>query len=354
MTKIAASAANPPLTLADLEAFDPGTSPSRTERRFACPLCDTRPRHGGRRSLSVNTETGLWICFRCGESGKLRERWQDRPRLTGRERRRAALRQSFSLKPEAAPEVDDDPSWRDRLAGAQPLHGTRGEAYLVERGLSPEIAAAAGAQFIPSWYRRPGVAYPLRNEAGELVGVGVRYVDGRDDPKTRSGGRLKYGVFATPGAFESSVLVLVEGPADALALAGVGIPAVALHRTGAPAWVIRRCAFRRVAVALDADVAGDEGSEKLLAAVQGFGAAAWRVRAWPETKDWADVLTAFGADMLRRLFFHRIAGPAWADAYQRHGRLPHPGLEAAINAADWRAFDRELTVYELPSRPAEP
>jgi hypothetical protein len=59
------------LSLADLEGFDPYTRAEGTERRFNCPLpsCSDKRPTTAHRSLSANTETGAWICHRCGAGG---------------------------------------------------------------------------------------------------------------------------------------------------------------------------------------------------------------------------------------------------------------------------------------------
>ena len=62
------------LTLAELELNDPRTRTSRSQRRFLCPFCGAdKPRDAAHRSLSLNVQTGRWICHRCGERGLLNE-----------------------------------------------------------------------------------------------------------------------------------------------------------------------------------------------------------------------------------------------------------------------------------------
>src|SRR3712207_2112828 len=100
---VTAGGGSPVLTLAELEAFDVGTSPGRAERRFCCPLpaCADKPRDAAHRSLSLNTATGEWYCFRCTAGGQLREHW--RPPLPRAQARRAALRRAFGLDEIAPP-----------------------------------------------------------------------------------------------------------------------------------------------------------------------------------------------------------------------------------------------------------
>jgi hypothetical protein len=288
------------LSLADLEAHDGGSREGPGERRFCCPLpaCRDKSRDAAHRSLSLNTATGWWVCYRCDARGKLTEQWEARDSRTAR--RAGALR---------AYAVHDDPRrgasataahLPEMLAGCVALASTPGERYLTGRGIPLEAASTSGVWFAPRWFDgRPAVVFPCHDRAGDLVAANGRYIDactghdGRPLPKTKTCGDLKLGVFATPGAWEHTPAVLVEGPADALALHACGLPAVALVEARAPYWVPRRLFGRRVAVALDADETGDERSAELLAKLLQFGADAfrWRPPATEGVKDWADLAT---------------------------------------------------------------
>jgi hypothetical protein len=288
--------AGPLLSLADLGA---GTAEASTgDRRFVCPLCDHTRHKQGTRQLSANMATGAWQCWHCGERGKLTDYWADRPALSRKDQKRERLRSIFHPVPRPEPEHDPgDAEWRVWLKMAVPLAGSPGEAYLAGRGIPRELAAACGVTYMARWYGRGGVAYPLHDRAGVLAAVGVRYiVDGA--PKTRVRGKLSLGAFATPGAFDGDTVMLVEGPADALSLALTGRSAVALHRTSAPDWVVKQCAFKRVLVGLDADATGDEDSVSLIASLRRYGAMPVRLRP-PAGKDWNDALIAWGIDRLR-------------------------------------------------------
>src|SRR5215212_2130620 len=142
-----AANARPVLSLAEIEANDPGTSPHGTERRFLCPLpaCADHRQPGQHRSLAVNVETGAWVCHRCGAAGKLIERWTD-PRESARNRLRAAFHVTVQkLVPEpvsghygpagdpaAAPR--SRPDWLD----FEPVSFTPGSHYLQARGIGED------------------------------------------------------------------------------------------------------------------------------------------------------------------------------------------------------------------------
>jgi hypothetical protein len=317
----------PPLSLADLEAFDARPAGGGRERRFCCPLpaCADKPRDRAHQSLSVDTDTGDWTCFRCGGAGRLVERW----RPAGAWRRERAL-WPFRLAPErerrhAASTPQLAPLW----AATSELAGTPGAAYLAGRGLPPDVAAACGVRFAPDWMGRPAVVFPLHDPTGALVAANTRYLGDEArrnsaQPKTRTIGDRVLGAFATPGAWAADPLVLVEGPCDALALYAAGVPAVALVGTRPPVWLAQRAFGRRVAVATDADPEGDRAAAALRGDLESLGAlrvTRWRVPAAGGIKDFGDVARGWGvaevravADVLRG---RDAAGRAGWDAPRR-------------------------------------
>lgn len=288
----------PVLTLEALEAFDPHAPLGGRERRFCCPLsdCADKPIDAVHRSLSVNVETGAFVCYRCGGRGVLKEHWQPR-----RERQQARLRRAFALdrSPRAAPAPDRDGLLDAALAAAQPLAGTPGVAYLEGRGVSWLAAMRCDVWFSASFVGRAAVLFPLIDPDGRVVALHGRHLDD-GEPKAHTLGHKHEGVFWVPTACAQPVLVLVEGPLDALALATVGYPALALCGTSAPDWLPCFCAFRRVALALDADDAGDRAAAQLAVRLRSLGSEVERWR--PEgAKDWAEALERDGRDALAAL-----------------------------------------------------
>jgi len=287
----------PVLTLAELEAFDPRASAGGRERRFTCPLpaCQEKRPNAAHRSLSLNVATGAWCCYRCGASGQLREHW--RPTGNQRDARRVAALRVFALPP---PPPAPDLTWKPMVAQLQPaVHVPAATRYLAQRGITPEVAARCEVCFSADWYGRPAVCFPIRDRAGALVAAHGRHIDGRVQPKCHTAGDLKRGVYATPGALEAPRLVVCEGPFDALSLAAVGVPATALCGTSEPAWLPQAAAFRRVALAFDADDAGDRAAERLAPLLRSFGATVERWRPPAAAKDWNEVLIDQGKDALR-------------------------------------------------------
>lgn len=289
------------LSLRQLEEFDPRSPMRDGERRFLCPFCGgDKPRDCAHRSLTLNTVSGAWMCWRCEAKGKLVEWHEERPLP---ERRREKLRQTFSLDEVSLRKDTPTKSagWRRTLRGLQPLDGTQGADYLLSRGLTVEIAHEAGARFSRDFYGRPAVVFPLRDKQGQLVAAQGRYLSNGSGPKARTVGDKKLGAFTTSGLWEAvaggAPLVVCEAPIDALSLALCGFPAFALCGKDGPDWLARACAFGTVALAFDADDAGDGGADKLAALIEPLGAKPFRLR--PEGgKDWNELLQEQGREEL--------------------------------------------------------
>lgn len=301
----------PVLSLADLEANDPQAPHSHgdSERRFLCPLCgEGKSATDGHRCLSLNTAQGTFTCYRCKASGKLREHWQERAAMTGRQRAQARLDRVCDLPPAApptAPAPEKSQALRVALRGHAALSDSPGAKYLQRRGVALDVADAARVRFLQRWLGRPAVMFRICDQGGAVVAAQGRYIDGRDNPKARTMGEKKHGVFLAPWASASGrifgpldaatpAIIITEAPLDALSLATAGYPALALCGTSGPAWLPKAAAFRPVLLALDADEAGDQAAANLAPVLGSFGARAHRLR--PEGgKDWNQIICEAGA-----------------------------------------------------------
>ena len=307
------------LSLRQLEEFDPRAPSGGGERRFLCPLCgEGKPKDATHRSLGVNTESGAWVCHRCGEKGKLAE-WKNEKPLDFRSTRRQKLRRAFSLDSEVSVDTSTNPSnialsWDKPLENLTSLAGTSGEKYLQSRSIALDVAHTAGVRFSPSWFGYPAVVFPIRDAQSTLVAAQGRYISDCKGPKARTTGNKKAGVFVTANFWEDikrgAPIVICEAPIDALSIAVCGFPALALcGKDGWPNWLQVKCAFKNVALAFDADNAGDVGSEKLSKALSSLGAKPFRLR--PSGKDWNEMLCSQGQSALSDwLAVHLLAFPS--------------------------------------------
>jgi hypothetical protein len=270
------------LSLEELERFDrkaPGRN--RNRRRFCCPLCgDNKPMDANHRCLSVDMTTGGYCCHRCGAKGKLREYCGG-----------AGETRIFThTGPE--PEEKSD-KWKKWWALAQPIRDTPGADYLARRGVPVDVAEAAGVKF-GRWFHDgeqfDAVLFPIRDARGKLIAVQARSIKG--DIKNTRGPKSAGVFFTTPGRSER--LAITEAPIDALVLAACGLSAVALLGTTWASWLPSALAGRDVALATDADEAGDKCALDLGA----LRAGAWRLRP-VGAKDFAELAELSSLDAVR-------------------------------------------------------
>jgi len=92
-------------------------------------------------------------------------------------------------------------------------------------------------------------------------------------------------------------IVLTEAPLDALSMALCGFPALALCGTDGPRWLHLACGLKNVALAFDADEAGDQATESIERRLQPFGARCRRLCP-PQGKDWNEWLQRDGREVM--------------------------------------------------------
>jgi len=270
--------------------------------RYYCPI------HGGdhQRSLSVDARTGLYYCHSCKAGGRLRDHWDDEgtTRPSGRRggprpaaaasddhtRQLVALLRADAerVATRARPIPDHARSFIDRLdalRGALADRRCPGAAYLRRRGLDPLLAARLGAGYAApgAWPGEgtggPGrIVYPLRDaRTGRIVSLlGRACVDDTTPPLGGRAGKAQLklrdcptGVWpsaqATRARRAKQPLVLVEGPADALALLALedAPPIVALGGTHNPLTLDVLRSLVGLIIAFDEDDAGRAASRRL-------------------------------------------------------------------------------------------
>ena len=79
-----------------------------------------------------------------------------------------------------------------------------------------------------------------------------------------------------------------------------------------PSWLAPALAFRRIALAFDADSAGDSATAKAASELRAFGCEVERWR--PSVKDWNEVLLTHGPDTLRRALLEDLSRRPGNDA----------------------------------------
>ncbi len=290
----------PILTRTKLEAYDLAPQRAGGRERYFCPI------HGSdhQQSLSVDPDSGKYICHTCKASGTLREHWADgggtfkrtpAPSIDeiGHRERAARLRADVEraerLVAETPADADRFLAQMDAMRKALRDPACPGAAYLRGRGLDPQRAADMGVCYAAPgvWPgdrgRRVGrVVYPLEDPlTGRIVSaVGRLCVDPSPSWSTELREQFKgakqrklagcpAGVWPSRSivvAREQGVpLVLVEGPADALALAQLRTltyPVLALVGT---ANVLPLVSFREIAgvvLALDDDESGKKATRQ--------------------------------------------------------------------------------------------
>lgn len=290
----------PILSRANLDAYDYAPSRAGGYDRYYCPI------HGGdhQRSLSVDPDTGKFRCHTCGATGTLREQWPDggstfkrtpAPSIEeiGRREREVRIRADAERAERLAAEI---PAAASRFlahmdAMREALRGPEcpGAIYLRGRGLDPQRAADLGVGYAApnAWPgdrgRRVGrVVYPLEDPlTGRIVSaVGRLCVDPSPSwseelreqfkgAKQRKLAGCPAGVWPSRSIAaareQGCPLVLVEGPADALALAQLAsltYPVLALVGTANVLPLVSLRGIAGVVLALDDDESGKKATRQ--------------------------------------------------------------------------------------------
>jgi hypothetical protein len=277
ITPSSTSLENLTLTDAELAACRPVAGEGGHVLRALCPF------HGSdhQRSLRVQRRSGRFVCFACGAWGYLaeaRERWQVE------QQRQAALWRPLARPPRvppARPPAPRPPAPREpalarpdlaqHLAAFQAaLPGSRGEAYLRQRGIPLALAQQVGVGYAApgTWphavrdWRGGRVVFPHTTPDGCLVNLYGRAVGTAEQvPKAKRHDHLpgEKGYFnAVALQAGTGPLWVCEGAFDALSLlAAGGSRVVAIFGVQGWRWGWARD-VRELVFALDADAAGQQ------------------------------------------------------------------------------------------------
>lgn len=232
-----------------------------------CPFC------GYAAKLYVNADSGLWICYRCGDAGGTIKLVAAIEGCSSREARGIV---AGALENQVARSMD-----QIRKPVGQPV-----EILQTQVVLPPE--------FIPCWNREtriwniPRYARDRGMRAKTLAAYGVGYcMQGRyaarlifpahvfgkihtfqgrtmvrAEPKYLGPGGGGGGVYGLDEVIGADLVIVVEGPTDVLGMAQKGRAAVALmgkHHGTSQALLLREAGFRRAIVLLDSDAEPGDG-----------------------------------------------------------------------------------------------
>jgi putative DNA primase/helicase len=155
--------------------------------------------------------------------------------------------------------------------------------------------------------------FTVYDHAGEVAGR-VRYADDGSQPKMRADAGMSRDLWPRPEDVDGSYLVVVEGEPDAVTMAQLGLPVVALPGTGKwqSDWPARLAAGRdAVFFVADCDVVGRKRMEGAARRVAGI-TTAFVIDIAPDRDDGYDVGDAYldlGPDLTRR-FLDRLLAEA--------------------------------------------
>ena len=296
--------------------------------RALCPF------HGSdrQRSLRVQVHSGRFVCFACGAWGYMetaRAQWREEQQRQAALQKPPAYRQRVPHRRQPPPRVprqpvaaarkrSPDPSTPRAPAPARPdlaqqlaafqaaLPGSRGEAYLQQRGIPLALAQQHGVGYAApgTWphaardWRGGRVVFPHTTPDGHLVNLYGRAVDTAEEvPKAKRHDHLP----GEKGYFNAAALQagagplwVCEGAFDALALRAAGVARVVaifgVHGWRWD-WVREICAL---VFALDADTAGQQQWQALArqAALRGKRVAVLAAAAYGGCKDVSEAWAA--------------------------------------------------------------
>src|SRR6266478_5708764 len=344
------------LTESDLAACRPIVGEGGHVLRALCPF------HGSdrQRSLRVQVRSGRFVCFACGAWGYLEEaraRWREEqqrqvafPMLATR-RQRAPRRRPVAPPatrtpaPRAPARHEPGPARSDlaqQLTAFQAaLPGSRGEAYLQQRGIPLALAQQRGVGYAASgtWphpardWRGGRVVFLHTTPSGVVVNLYGRAVGpAAQVPKAKRHDHLpgEKGYFnAVALQAGEGALWVCEGAFDALALRAAGVSrVVAIFGVQGWRWDWVR-EVRELVFALDADAAGQQQWRQLArqAALRGKRVAGLPAAAYGGHKDVNEAWVA-----------GTLAVDAWSTPAEE------PGARLAVPADLHEAWEERVAI----------
>lgn len=161
----------------------------------------------------------------------------------------------------------------DALALSRDYHSTLMQPHMA--GVLRDCAMQLGANLnIPAWigalkslrigysYRHWAFTFPMRDDAGAVIGIRVRSEDGRKWAVTGS----HNGIFIPSSLDKTKTLYIVEGPTDTAAMTSIGLNAIGRSSCRGDVDIIKRFVRRlntEVIIVADNDGPGRDGAEAL-------------------------------------------------------------------------------------------
>jgi DNA primase len=208
-------------------------------------------------SMQFNLRTGLWVCFACHEGGSIK---------------RLCRELGIPIAAEPEPDLDDIYAKITEL-GKEPKKGNKGvqpesllkrysipTRYWAERGFDKKTVKAFDLGNDPM---NDAVTIPLRNDAGQLLGVIKRYLG--DDVELRyrypKGFKRSLNLFASwlLEHTDTDTVAICEGSLDAIKCWMAGVPAVAVYGSSisrSQIRLLRQLGVGHVVLFFDNDKAG--------------------------------------------------------------------------------------------------
>jgi hypothetical protein len=362
------------LSEADLAACRPIVGEGGHVLRALCPF------HGSdrQRSLRVQVHSGRFVCFACGAWGYMdtaRTQWREEQQRQAAFRRPPARQQRVLHRRQPSPRLPRPPVAAARPRSANPptprapvpvrsdlvqqlsafqaaLPGSRGEAYLQQRGIPLALAQQYGVGYAApgTWphrardWRGGRVVFPHTTPDGRLVNLYGRAVGTAEQvPKATRHDHLPgvKGYFNAMALQEDAgPLWVCEGAFDALALLAAGVSCVvAIFGVQGWRWDWAR-EVRELVFALDADAAGQQQWRQLArqAALRGKQVAVLPAAAYGGYKDVNEAWVA-----------GTLAVDAWSTPAEE------PGARLAVPADLHEAWEERVAIMLVDGylRPAD-
>jgi hypothetical protein len=273
---------------------------------------------------------GKWTDAATGEHGDLLDLIRARCGL-GSFREAADEARRFLSLPRGDPPIasaDTDRTAPERIEAArrlfamgQPLHGTLATTYLRTRGIG-DLSGASALRFHPACYYRdgsgatqklPALLAAVTDDAGRIMGVHRTYlaVDGTGKakvatPRRAMGALLGHGVRFGFGD-DADVIAAGEGIETMLSLRKLmpGMPMIAGLSAAHLSALLIPPGVRRLYVALDADGAGRQGTQRLTGCARKAGIEALTLRS--ALGDFNDDLCRAGPEQTRLALLRQLA-----------------------------------------------